>query len=360
MSVTRLWRKVLPSGLIAFLSVTGCGPGEEAPSRAISGPTPPVVQAAVVEVLITPMPVRVEVTGQVAAVSQATLSSKIHGTIQEVRVREGSIVSKGQTLIVLDSRDLRANLARAEAEVENRRVHLDRMQQLFKLERGSVAEQELDDATRSFRVAQAEKQAAAAQLSYTVITAPFAGVITEKKVEIGELASPGRPLLKLEDPHHLRLEATVAEGDLKLISRGDKIPILIDALGQTSLPGTVSQILPAGDPQTHTFLVKVDLPQTAGLKSGMFGRLQLDKGVSQTIVLPRSAMIERGELTGVFVVGEDRVARLRLVRVGRTVGNSAEILSGLNVGERVLTDSSKGQDGTSIQILDAVATPPIP
>jgi RND family efflux transporter MFP subunit len=360
MKMTKLWRKLLPTGLIAFLSVTACGPGEEAPSLAVSGPGTPVVRAAVVEVRIAPMPVRVEVTGQVAAVSQATLSSKIHGTIQEVRVRDGSIVSRGQTLVVLDSRDLRANLARAEADVENRRVHLDRIQQLFKLERGSVAEQELDDATRSFRVAQAEERVAAAQLSYTVITAPFDGVITEKKVEIGELASPGRPLMKLEDPRHLRLEATVGEGDLKLISRGDKIPIIIDALGQSALSGTVSQILPAGDPQTHTFLVKVDLPQTAGLRSGMFGRLQLDRGVSQTIVLPRSAMIERGELTSVFVVGDDRVARLRLVRVGRTVGSSVEILSGLNLGERVLADAGKGQDGMSIQILDVVAMPLTP
>ena len=111
-----------------------------------------------------------------------------------------------------------------------------------------------------------------AQLSYTAVKAPFDGVITEKKVEAGELASPGQPLLKMEDPWRLRLETTVGEGDLKAVSRGEKIPVVIDALGGQALTGIVSQILPAGDPQTHTFVVKVDLPKTVGLKAGMFGR----------------------------------------------------------------------------------------
>jgi RND family efflux transporter MFP subunit len=224
----------------------------------------------------------------------------------------------------------------------------------------AVSKQEVENATRAFKVAEANRKAVLAQLSYTVVKAPFDGVITEKKVEAGELASPGQPLLLMEDPQQLRLEATVAEGDLKSVSLGDRIPILIDALGIQTLRGVVSQILPAGDPQTHTFTVKVDLPVTPGLKSGMFGRLQLDKGVTQTMLVPTSAVVERGELTSVFVVGSDRIGRLRWVKVGRRFEKQSEILSGVNVGERVLLEGTRGVDGALVQIVDTVASPAAP
>jgi RND family efflux transporter MFP subunit len=308
-----------------------------------------LIQATVIGVRTAQIPVRIEVTGRVVAVTQATLASKVQGMVEEVLVREGSVVSKGQVLILLDSRDLRAELARAEAEFENARLQLNRMEGLFAED--AVSKQELENAIRAFKVAEAAKKAVLAQLSYTVIRAPFAGVITEKKVEAGELASPGQPLLRVEDPRQLRLEATVAERDLKAISRGDKIPVIIDALDSTPLQGVVAQILPSGDPETHTFLVKVDLPKTDGLKSGMFGRMLLDKGLSDTMVILRSALVERGELTGVYVVGPDTVAHLRWVKIGRTVGNEVEVLSGLNIGERVLADAAKGVEGARVQIV---------
>jgi RND family efflux transporter MFP subunit len=221
----------------------------------------------------------------------------------------------------------------------------------------AVSKQEMENAIRTFKVSEANRRAVLAQLNYTIVKAPFDGVITEKKVEAGELASPGQTLLKMEDPNRLRLEATVAESDLKAVGPGDRISVMIDALPGQSLAGTVSQILPAGDPQTHTFTIKVDLPSAHGLRTGMFGRLQLDKGITRTIVLPSSAVIERGELTSVFVVGPDRVARLRWVRAGRRFGQQTEILSGINEGERVLIDASRGSDGALVQISDTLAGP---
>lgn len=123
------------------------------------------------------------------------------------------------------------------------------------------------------------------------------------------------------------------------------------------LTGIVSQILPAGDPQTHTFTVKVDLPPTPGLKTGMFGRLQLDKGTGQTMLVPESAVVARGELTSVFVVGPDQIGRLRWIKTGRRFDQQVEILSGVNVGERVLLDGSRGVDGAVVKIVESVATP---
>lgn len=333
--------------IAAVLVAAGCGSKEEPATSVVSAAPQVTIQAAVLEIKTVQVPVRVEVTGQVTAIFQATLSSRIQGTIDTLLVREGTQVSKGQTLIQLDNRDVRADLARASAEVENAKANLVRMKTLYGQD--AVSKQEMENATRTYKVAEANRKAVLAQLSYTVVKAPFEGVITEKKVEAGELASPGQPLLKMEDPGQLRLEATVAEGDLKSVSRGDKIPVLIDALGMRALNGIVSQILPAGDPQTHTFTVKVDLPVTPGLKSGMFGRLQLDKGTAQTILVPASAIVERGELTSVFVVGSDQIGRLRWVKVGRRFDKQSEILSGVNVGERVLIEGARGVDGAAVK-----------
>ncbi len=350
-------RKVVLAAL-GLLIVASCGPSQEpAPSGARPSPSAPQspIQAAVVEVKTSHVPVSVEVTGQVTPVYQATLASRIQGTIDNLLVREGSVVRRGDTLVVLDNRDLQAELSRVTAELDNARAQRDRMEDLYR--KDAVSKQELENATRTFRVAEAGRKAVLAQLSYTIVKAPFDGVITEKKVERGELASPGQPLLKMEDPMQLRLEATVAETDVRVVSVGSSLPVIIDALGADPLKGRVSQILPAGDPQTHTFTMKVDLPTTVGLKSGMFGRLRLEKGVSTTLLLPKSALIERGELASLFVVGSDQVARLRWVKIGRTLEQGIEILSGVDAGERVVVDASKGRDGVLVQDMTAVALP---
>ncbi|MFO0775346.1 MAG: efflux RND transporter periplasmic adaptor subunit [Nitrospiraceae bacterium] len=343
------------SALVLAVAVGGCGAKDEsAPARethtsAVSTPSAAAPKSvAVVEVVSRAVPVRVEVTGQVATVYQATLSSRIQGTIERLLVREGSVVKKGQTLIELDRRDAEADVARTTAEVENAAAHLRRMEGL--LGEQAVSKQEMENATRAFKVADAARKTAVAQQSYTLVKAPFDGVITEKKVEAGEMASPGQALLKMEDPRQLRLEATVAESDLSRVSRGDAIPVLIDAVGPQPLAGTVSQILPAGDPQTHTFMVKVDLPASQTIKTGMFGRFVLERGTAQTLLVPVSAVVTRGELTSVFTVGVDAVSRLRWVKVGRRLGDELEVLSGVTVGERVLVDAAQGVDGLAVRV----------
>lgn len=335
--------------------LAACGPRDEPVQPAGTSAALPAIQAAIVEVRNVSVPLRVEVTGQVASVTQATLSSQIQAAVKEVRVREGTSVKKAETLVLLDDRDLRADLARAEAEADNAKAHLKRMRDLFTQD--SVARQELENAERTFKVAEANRAAARTRVSYTVVTAPFNGLVTEKLIHAGELASPGRPLLRLEDPQHLRLEVTVAEGDLKSLSRGDQVPVTIDALAGQSLAGSVAQILPTGDPATHTVLVKIDLPSTSGLTAGMFGRMQLDKGTGRTLVVPRTSVIERGDLTGVYVVGSDSLAHLRWAKLGRAVGDQVEVLSGLNQGERVLVQGSQGSDGARVEIAQSVASP---
>jgi RND family efflux transporter MFP subunit len=307
-----------------------------------AGVRPPTLAEAVAE----EVPILLEATGRVASTRQALLSAKVQGRIETLSVREGSIVGADQTLLTLDSRHIAAQLAAADAELENTRDRLRRMEKLFAEE--SVARQELENAQRAFKVAAANREGLVVQLSDTVIKAPFAGLVTEKRIEVGELASPGLPLLKVEDVTHLRLEATVAESDLRAIHAGGTVPVFVDALGQEALRGTIALVLPTGDPSTHTFLVKVNLPPTPGLKIGMFGRLRFQKGLVRAILIPRSAVIARGELTGVFTVGADNVTRLRFVKPGRSFGDRVEVLSGLTVGEKLLADGAKGVDGAPV------------
>jgi RND family efflux transporter MFP subunit len=337
--------------IAVLLVAAGCGSKDEPPTSVVSAAPQTTIQAAVVEIRTSEAPIRVEVTGQVVPIYQAVLSSRIQGTIDQLLVREGAPVVKGQALILLDSRDVQAELARAAAEVENAKAHLGRIETLHA--RDAVSKQEMENAIRTYKVAEANHKSVLAQLSYTVVKAPFDGVITEKNVEAGEMASPGQTLLKMENPRQLRLEATVAEGDLKSVSRGDKIPVIIDALGGRALAGIVGQILPAGDPHTHTFTVKVDLPPAPGLKTGMFGRFQLDKGTSRTILVPETAVVERGQLTSVFAVGSDQISRLRWIKAGRRFDKQIEILSGVNVGESVLLDGSRGIDGATVQMVSS-------
>ncbi len=150
-------------------------------------------------ILPTPvdLPILREVPGVVVSVSQGTLASKVTGLVEEVRVREGDPVKVGQVLILLDNRDLQAQLERAQAEVDTAKAHYERIQRLYDEE--SVSQQELDNAQRAYKVAEAARKAIEANLAYTLIKAPFDGVITDKMIEEGELATPGRPLLRLED-----------------------------------------------------------------------------------------------------------------------------------------------------------------
>ena len=344
--------------IATMLLLAGCGSKEQRNTAALSANSPETIQAEVVKVKYASVPIRIDVTGQVVANFQAALASRIQGTIDRLFVREGAPVVKGQMLLQLDNRDVQADLARASAEVENTKAQLGRMNQLYAQD--AVSRQEMENAARAYKVAEANRTTVLAQLSYTIVKAPFDGVITEKMVEAGELASPGQILLRVENPRQLRLKATVAEGDLGSVSLGDKIAVVIDALGEHALNGIVGQILPAGDSHTHTFTVKVDLPAEPGLKTGMFGRFQLYKGTRKTILVPWTAVVRQGEITSVFTVGADHIARLRWVKVGPQLDQQLEILSGVNVGETVLLDAGSGIDGMPVKIEDASVLPAVP
>ena len=333
-----------------------------------------------------------QASGSVRARYSAAIAAKIAANILEVRVQTGDHVQAGQTLIVLDRRDLEANLrrseaARAEAEsaidetesaitaaranFELTRVTHKRFQEL--LANTSVSQQEFDESQARLRSAeatlemaaskrrqlgarrsQAEAEIAAARvaLDYATLTAPFAALVTERKADPGSLSTPGAPLLTLEREGNPRLEASIDESRLGLVRVGETVAVEIDGLNRT-VTGRVAEVVPSVDAATRSLIVKIDLPAVPGLRSGMFGRAGFAAGKRGALLVPQSAVLERGQIRSVYVVEGD-TARLRLVTLGEERDDQREVLSGLTAGERIIvTPSPLLADGGRVAIQEA-------
>ena len=144
------------------------------------------------------------------------------------------------------------------------------------------------------------------------------------------------PIFTIEDVRRYRLDVTVNESDLRYVRTGQQVLVAIEALDNEALKSRVVQIIPAADPASRTFQVKIELPADTRLRSGLFGRAQFSRGQRQALLIPRSAVVERGQLQGVFVLDQDKVANLRYITVGKPSGSAIEVLAGLQDGERLV------------------------
>ena len=309
-------------------------------------------------------PEYIEATGTVRAAQSALLSSQVMGTVARVNVREGDRVRRGEVLITIDAAQQRSaysgataalsasqqTIAAADADYALAEATMQRYQALF--DKKSVSPQEYDEVKTRLAVAkarrdvasagrvQAEAAVAAADIAvgFTRIRAPFDGVVVAKLADASAMASPGVPLLAIEDPTRFRLEAAVDESQISMVRMGDSIPVVIDSLGSQTITGKVVQIVPTADPVSRTFVVKIDLPVNQQIRSGQFGRARFTRGERQAILVPQNALLHRGQLEGVYVVGKDNVATLRYVTVGKLSANQAEVLSGLETGDRIVAE----------------------
>jgi RND family efflux transporter MFP subunit len=332
---------VLAAAVFGYLWWTG-DRRDEVPERAR-----PSLAGEIFVALVGDAPRVVEATGVVVSAREAVLAGKVVAAVKTLRAREGSSVTAGQVLAELDDRELAADVERTEAERRNAMSRLERLRSVGA--EGLVAPQTLEDAERSLRVAEASRTAAAALLASAVIRAPFQGVVTERYIEVGDMATPGKPLLKVEDSRDLRLEVTVAGDESALIQPSQAVEVVIDALGPQALAGTVAVIVPRAEAATQSVTVKVDLPPVPGLKGGLYGRARFTVGREQALTVPAAAVSSVGALDRIYVVGADNVLRTRLVRVGRRFGDRVEVRAGLEPGEQVLADASLGVDGARFQ-----------
>lgn len=311
-------------------------------------------------------------SGSVRAAVVSPLSSKVMGNVMRVLVREGDRVKAGQLLLEIDGRDVMAQSDRAragqqeiesalrasEAAISGAEANATMADATFKRfsalrERNSVSPQEFDEAsarqkaaaaelerarrTRAQIVAQkagarASYEQAAAYVGYTRIHSPVDGVVTGRFIDPGAQAAPGVPLLTVESSGRSRVETTVDEA--AVIRVGDPVTL---SSGEATLQATVTQVVASVNPMTRSSIVKIDLPASAPFRAGGYVNVAFTAGRRSAITVPAGALVRRGQLTSVYVVDGDGKARLRLVTLGDPLGERIEILSGLEVGEKIVT-----------------------
>jgi len=359
--------------LAVTVLVAACGAKEK--HEAGSAQRSVVSGVEVLAVEPTPRETAVEAVGTVQAKTTAAVAAQTMGRITAVRVVEGSPVAAGAELATIDDRAARAQLAAAEgavAEAKAARKDVDRAiaqavasaelaEKTYERYRKLLAEkvvtpQEFDEvATRRTvaveeheralekraqvdgKIAQAEGAADAARVlvGYTKVTAPFAGVVVEKKADAGSMAVPGVPLFVVEDPRRHRFEASVSETYLSVLKAGAPVRVVLDDTPDREIRATVSEVVPTIDPATRTFMVKADLP--AGVaRSGQAGRLRFGAGRGTVLAIPKRAIVRNAGSEGVYVLeGKENVVRLAVITTGADFDDRVEVLSGLSAGARI-------------------------
>ena len=271
------------------------------------------------------------------------------GNVKEVMVEEGDRVRRGQALLRLDMRDLSSRIEQSEAmlvaaksQQENAEAYYNRIKNLY--EDKSATKQALDNATAQYESAGAQARAAESRieearsnLEYSIISAPFSGYVTSRSVDRGDMASPGIPLIVVEQQDSMKIVATLNEQDLAKVAVGDEALIETNQPGVSPRKAVVEAVVPSADPRTRSFRVKLVLENRDGaLKSGMFARVLFKTGESPMVSVPREAVVRRGQLTGLYILDENGYTRLRWIRLGRESAEMLEVLSGLEADEKVV------------------------
>jgi len=372
--------------LALAMALAGCGGKEVA-----KAPAAAVVKGVRVEqVKVESMPDEIVAPGTVASAVTAQVAARVMGTVTAVHVREGDAVKAGQALVTLDERELAERRAAARAAVEEAshareevartvaaaQAQADVMQKTYQRfaalrDTKSVSPQEFDEVNAKNRAAQeglaaakakqqqvaarveraqAEAHAAETVAGYARLVAPISGVVVRRMVEPGAMAAPGMPLVVLEDTARYRIEVTIDASAAANVKRGSKARVELDALPGKTFTGTVAEMEAGADAASHTVRARIELPHDAAIRSGLFGRAWFAHGERKAIALPQGAILHRGQLHGVYVLDGEGIARLRMVMLGRSLGDRVEILSGLDAGERVVMQPANRElDGKRVE-----------
>ncbi len=313
----------------------------------------------------------IQVSGQAAAIQQAVISTRMMGQITSLPVKMGDRVHKGQLLMTISNGDIQARkaqasaaIAEAEANVKNAQKDYERYTALFSKQ--SASAKELDNVTLQYHAAQSRLEAAlqmrneaSALLAYTSLTAPFDGVITQKNADAGGLASPGQPLLVIEQDGQLEFRAFISESDINKVKAGLKATAVVSA-ANISVPCTVSAVNTSSLNSGGQYEVKLSIARNdqQQLRSGMYANISIpvtgnvsSDAAGAQIRVPLSALVHNDQLTGLYTVSSDQTALLRWIRTGKTYGNEIEVLSGLTAGESyILQADGKLYNGVPVQI----------
>ncbi|GAA4022730.1 efflux RND transporter periplasmic adaptor subunit [Flavobacterium cheonhonense] len=312
----------------------------------------------------------VTASGKIEAENSANVSTRMMGYVTKVHVKVGQKVNAGQLLVSINNTDLQAKKAQVEASIlqataafNNAKKDYERFTVLFNQQ--SASQKELDDMTSRYEMAKAGLEAAkqmrnevVAQFGYSNIIAPFSGEVTNTFVKEGDMANPGMPLVSIEGASHLQVTAMVSESDIANIQNGMAVKILVKSINKT-VTGKVTELSSSAKNTGGLYLVKINLTQTdKAILSGMFVNVQfplanktLTTVISDKVLVPESALVKQGQLTGIYTVGNGNTAILRWLRIGKTFDNQVEVLSGLSAEEPYIV-SAEGKlfNGAKVSI----------
>ena len=292
------------------------------------------------------LPLSESSVGTIRAVHETSIGSKLLARVLEVNLKAGQKVREGEVLVRLDDTDLRAKLqqataAVASAEAVRNQAVADERRAAQLVKTRTISQQAYDQAVATSKTAEADLRRAQAvvnevqaTLDWATVRAPMDGTVIDKKVDAGDMVTPGQRLVTLFDPKQMQLVASVRESLTRHLQVGQSIPVRVEGLDK-ECSGTVSEIVPEAQSASRTFQVKVTGPCPAGIYTGMFGRILIPLQDEQVLVVPRQAVRNVGQLELVEVVENGQVSR-RAIRTGRTLDENVEVLSGLSEGERVL------------------------
>jgi RND family efflux transporter MFP subunit len=314
----------------------------------------------------------IEASGQVEAIRSANISTRVMGYITSIQVKAGDKVRAGQVLFSVNSSDVQAKkaqtdamIAQADASLQSAQKDYDRYTALFKQQ--SASAKELDGMTLQYQSAKANAAAAramrsevTAQLAYTTVVAPFSGTITQKLAEAGSMATPGMPVLTIEQEGGLQVSASIPESQIASVKTGDEATMNIESANK-KITGKVTQVNPSSQFTGGQYIVKIALPSADSkqLYAGMYVHLQLaaknnsipKANDSANVMIPVKALINRDQLTGVYTVSSQNTALLRWLRLGPVSGDQVEVLSGLTKNEPfIVSAEGKLYNGVPVKI----------
>ena len=374
--------------IIVMAMMTACGDKIE-PGNTQAVPAGKV-RTAIGTAAVSKQPFTYTAVGTVEARTSSTISSTLMGTIRAINVKEGSRVKKDDVLVVIDDRQVTAGFDQAQAglaeakralqaaeasreeakadaalaeatynrytrlyaEASVSRQEFDEVSARYKKATNGLARAEAMVAAAAHRVNRAKAATLSARISKKDVTvrAPYDGLVASKLAEVGDLASPGTPFLILEGGGGYQVKLILPEEFIKKIHSGQPLTARIPSLSDLKLNGTIETISPGADQRTRSFYVKVVMPENPSLRSGMFARVSIPVGRTDMITLPRTAVVERGQLTGFYLIDPDNTVHFRLLRIGRTLGDRIEVISGLKSGDRYVISPDPGLiDGTIVE-----------
>lgn len=359
-------RILQPVAAISLLIVSSCSSNEKKESQIV----PDTAVRVTVSQPSADTRQGLTVSGQVEAAQTANISTRVMGYITKVYVKVGDRANKGQLLATISNEDILAKraqtdamIAQADAGYKNALKDYDRFTVLYKQQ--SASAKELDNVTLQYQSAKSALEAAKQQraevnamLSYTNLTAPFAGTITQKMADAGSMANPGMPLLTIEQSGSYQVSASVPESDISLVREGTAVNVSIGAINKT-IHGTVAQIDPSSQNTGGQYIIKVHIPdnEKQGLFAGMYTNLTIPiaqlktNSISEQVMVPLSAIEYKDQLTGLYTIGSNGTALLRWVRLGKTQGDQVEVLSGLAANEQfIVRAEGRLYNGVAVKI----------